>query len=606
MSGICGHFGHPSLSSEAEHAMAETLSRYDASAVASLSDGNAWLALASLAKRFVLLQHGTALLAICGHPRFENHSSTDALAHAVIDAYQREGVGFLGRMRGDFALALIDLGRREVVLAVDRAAICPLTYAESPEALSFGSNADAVRAALQAPTINPQALYDYLYFHMIPASRTIYREVRRLGPGECLVYRHGKAQVSRYWEPHYDEHIEARFETLRDELHRTIQTAVARASTDADSGAFLSGGTDSSTLAGMLGKIGSGPARTYSIGFAAAGYDEMEYARIAARHFNTEQHEYYVTPDDIITAVPKIAAIYDQPFGNASAVPTYYCAKLAKETGRERLLGGDGGDELFGGNARYATQAVLDIYGKVPRVVRHMIEPALEIAPSLKLVRKARSYVAQASMPMPARYESYNLLERLGVANVLHPDFRASIDANDPLRQMSKVYQRANAQTLINRMLALDYKYTLADNDLPKVTRMCELAGIDIAFPLLDEDVVDFAARLSPGLKLKGTQLRYFFKKSMRGFLPEEILKKSKHGFGLPFGLWLREHAGLREFVSDTLMSLKSRRLIAPGFIDELVDRRLTEHAAYYGTMVWILMMLEQWLTAHGIDQTVA
>lgn len=606
MSGIAGHFGQPSLSSEAQHAMAETLSRHDASAVASLSDGRAWLALASLAKHFILTQHAGTLLAICGHPRFEGHSSAEALAQAIIDAHQREGVGFLTRMRGDFALALIDLNKREVVLAVDRAAICALTYAEVGTSLSFGSNADAVRAAVGTPTIDPQALYDYLYFHMIPASRTIYREVKRLGPGECLVHRNGKAQVSRYWEPHYDEHVDVRFDALRDELHRTIQTAVARAAADADSGAFLSGGTDSSTLAGMLGKIGSRAAHTYSIGFAAAGYDEMEYARIAARHFGTEQHEYYVTPDDIVTAVPKIAAIYDQPFGNASAVPTYYCAKLAKETGRERLLGGDGGDELFGGNARYATQSVLDIYGKLPRVMRHVLEPSLGIAPAFKLVKKARSYIAQASMPMPARYESYNLLERLGVANVLHPDFRASIDPSEPLRQMSKVYQRANAATLINRMLALDYKYTLADNDLPKVTRMCELAGVDVAFPLLDEDVVDFAARLAPGLKLKGTQLRYFFKKSMRGFLPEEILKKSKHGFGLPFGLWLREHAGLREFVSDTLMSLKARRLIAPGFIEELVDRRINEHAAYYGTMVWILMMLEQWLSAHGIDQTVS
>lgn len=606
MTGLCGYFGVAGLDPSVQLEMSEALTRFDASSAASLSDGNAWLALAAHANRYALVQEGATLLALYGHPRYENEpSSAETLARRFIQAYRQEGIPALLRLRGDFALALVDLAKRETVLAIDRAAVCSLAYTENAKSIVFGTTADAVKAALPERALDPQAIFDYLYFHMIPAPQTIYGGIRRLGPGECVVYRNGKAQVSRYWELHYEEHQTERFEVLRERLHRTLQHAVAVASADADTGCFLSGGTDSSTLAGMLGKVGAGPARTYSIGFAAQGYDEMEYARIASRHFGTEQHEYYVTPDDIVAAVPKIAQIYDQPFGNSSAVPTYYCARLAKQDGRARLLGGDGGDELFGGNARYATQAIFEIYSKVPPALRATFEPLLNgmpIAGKLALVRKARSYVAQASMAMPARYESYNLLEHFGVDQVLHSDFRGAVEPGAPLRQMTRVYQRNSADSLINRMLALDFKYTLADNDLPKVTRMCELAGIDVVFPMLDDSIIDFSCTLGPELKLKRTQLRYFFKKSMRGFLPDEILKKSKHGFGLPFGVWAREHAPLRELVNDSLVALKTRRIIAPKFIDELVDRKLHEHAAYYGTMIWILMMLEQWLQAHPSD----
>lgn len=606
MSGLCGYFGSVGLDPSVQVAMSQALSRFDGSAAATLSDGNAWLALAANANRFALLQDGTMLVALFGHPRFQNeNSSAKALARHFLSAYRSQGSSALLNLRGDFSLALIDLTKREVLLAVDRAAICPIAYAANANGIVFGSTADALRAALPDSTLDRQAIYDYLYLHMVPSPQTVYHGIRRLGPGECLLYRKGKAQISRYRELHYDEHRHERFEILRERLHRTVQHAVAVASTDVDTGCFLSGGTDSSTLAGMLTKVGAGPARTYSIGFAAQGYDEMEYARLASRHFGTIQNEYYVTAQDIVDAVPKIAEIYDQPFGNSSAVPTYYCAKLAKQDGRARLLGGDGGDELFGGNARYAKQAKFEIYSSLPAALRHLLEPLIRGFPAagrLAVLRKARSYIAQASMPMPARYESYNLLEHFGVDHVLHAEFRVAIDAAGPLNQMTKVYQRVDAKSLLNRMLALDFKYTLADNDLPKVTRMCELAGIDVAFPFLDDEVIDFAAALPPALKLKGSQLRYFFKKSMCGFLPDEILKKAKHGFGLPFGIWARDHTALRELVGDSLMALKTRRIIAPAFIDELVDQRLHEHAAYYGTMVWLLMMLEQWLRVHRAE----
>ncbi|MGB8435824.1 MAG: asparagine synthase-related protein, partial [Burkholderiales bacterium] len=265
--------------------------------------------------------------------------------------------------------------------------------------------------------------------------------------------------------------------------------------------------------------------------------------------------------------------------------------------------GGDGGDELFGGNARYATQYLLSLYTGLPKWLRAgVLEPLAFRMPGGGLVpgmRKVRGYINLASKSMPARLENYNLVERLGVERIFCEHFLSGVDSGEPLRELAVEYAQGKARSLINRMLALDLKYTLADNDLPKVTRMCDLAGVESGFPLLDERVVEFSAHLAPELKLKGTRLRYFFKESLREFLPKEIIAKSKHGFGLPFGIWVEKHRPLRELAMDSLADLKRRGIVRPEFIDELTGVHLKNHPSYFGVMVWVLMMLEQWFKHH-------
>jgi asparagine synthase (glutamine-hydrolysing) len=200
---------------------------------------------------------------------------------------------------------------------------------------------------------------------------------------------------------------------------------------------------------------------------------------------------------------------------------------------------------------------------------------------------------------MPARYDNYNLLERLGADSIFTRDFFDTIDPQQPRMMLDQAYGSARAHSLINRMLALDLRFTLADNDLPKVARACELAGVDVRFPLLDDAVVSFSAALRPRLKLRGTRLRYFFKEALRGFLPDEIIAKTKHGFGLPFGPWLQTEGPLRQIALDSLADLKKRHIIRPEFIDELTSIHVQSHAGYYGTLVWVLMMLEQWFRRH-------
>jgi asparagine synthase (glutamine-hydrolysing) len=264
------------------------------------------------------------------------------------------------------------------------------------------------------------------------------------------------------------------------------------------------------------------------------------------------------------------------------------------------LLGGDGGDELFGGNERYAKQYLYSLYGDLPRGWRHgLIEPVLGLLPPIGLFGKAQRYARNASMPMPARYDNYNLLERFGPANVFTAEFLHAVDRAQPPAQMAEVYGAAQAQSLINRMLAFDLRYTLADNDLPKVARSCELACIEARFPMLDDALVAFSARLAPGQKLKRTRLRHFFRNALRGFLPDEVIEKTKHGFGLPIGPWLQTHPPLRQIALDSLSDLKRRHIVRAEFIDELTSLHVPSHAQYYGTMVWVLMMLEQWLRQH-------
>lgn len=610
MSGIAGWFGLPqSDAAQLLAHMAEPLTRHDHSPLKTQASALSGLALASLGRDYEFAQHGKWQLALHGRPRFhEAHlqARVDALGFvaAFTEGYADYDLAILEKLSGPFALVALNEADNEALLAVDRLGVHSLCYTAAPRGLVFGSSLDSIRRHPQVHArISQQAIFDYLYFHMIPAPGTIYENHIRLLPAEYLRLRQGRIETGSYWNLKFEETLRGSFSGLRQEFLTTVRESVRDCAQGTDKvGAFLSGGTDSSTLAGMLTEVSGAPAHTYSIGFAEEGYDEMGYARIAARHFGTDHHEYYVTPQDIVAGIPRIAEIYDQPFGNSSAVPTYFCAKLAREDGVTRLLGGDGGDELFGGNERYAKQTVFERYQLLPPLIRQaLIEPALAVpgATKIPVFRKAASYVQQANIAMPARLETYNLLLRFGAARIFSPGFLNQVNQHHPMMELQSVYDGALAHTLINRMLALDIKFTLADSDLPKVNKSCELAGVEVAYPMLSHALLDFSTRLAPGWKLKGTQLRWFFKAALKGFLPQAILTKSKHGFGLPFGPWVASHAPLKAVVMDSLQALKQRQIVRADFIDELCNVHLNQHAGYYGSMIWVLMMLEQWLQQH-------
>ena len=609
MSGICGWYGDAGGSGTAViDAMQQRFAWRHPGTRATAVGTQFGLAAVGPAGTAAIHRSGPIHVAIQGHPAWRDQSggaeTLDTFAMEVAAAWLRQGDEFLARIAGDFALGLVDERTGCVLLAIDRIGVRNIVFQNDAGNLIFGATSDVVGEHPHARrTIAPQSIYDYVYFHMVPGPQSIYLEHARLLPAQYALFEDGRVKTGKYWKMHFVEDRRGTVADFKPSFLEALRTGVGAYADHKRCGAFLSGGTDSSTVSGLLGAITESPAQTYSIGFDAAGYDEMEYARIAARHFSTHHHEYYVTPNDVVTAVPLIAAAYDQPFGNASAIPTYYCARRAGEDGVERMLGGDGGDELFGGNDRYARQYRLALYDRLPGVARSLLSAALFGLPGadrIPLLRRGRSYVQQARQPMPARYESYNLLDRLGPENVFSMDFLKQVDRGMPIAQLKQAYDGAQAESLINRMLALDVKFTLADNDLPKVTRTCEIAGVDVAFPLLQDAVVDFSATLPPDFKLRGARLRYFFKEALRDFLPEAIIKKQKHGFGLPTGAWLRDHARLRQMAGDALADLRKRHIFNDTLLDELMSRRMEEHASYYGTLAWVLMMLEMWFETHG------
>jgi asparagine synthase (glutamine-hydrolysing) len=531
------------------------------------------------------------------------------LAKACLLAYKQDGAAFLSGIKGHFSLVVSIEQQARLLLAVDRVGIDPIFYAQGDKGLAFASNLRYLRGCSELELcVDPQSVYHYLYFHVIPSPGSIYKGVHRLIPGSYLEVVDSKCHTERYWQVEY-RHEDSDLDPgpLKSEFKNLLRVCVEKELDSAtDVGCFLSGGTDSSTLAGVLNEVTKGKAQTYSIGFDQKGFDEMEYARLAARHFGTEHHEYYVTPDDIVNLVPEIGQAYGEPFGNSSVIPTYYCARMAQADGIKKLLGGDGGDELFGGNERYSTQVLFSYYSNLPEQLRvKLIEPLLHMVPfseQIMPVRKLKRYIEQARIPMPDRLETYNHLNMLGQETILDRAFLDAIDQEGPITSLREVYGNARGHHLVNKMLALDLKFTLGDNDLPKVGRMCELAGVDVGYPFLQSPMIDFTAGLPADFKVKGLKIRHFFKEALRDYLPAEIIQKQKHGFGLPFGDWLVSHNALRSLAFDSLEGLKGRQIIRADFIDDLRDHKIREHPNYYGGMVWLLMILEQWFEENSVS----
>ena len=548
---------------------------------------------------------------LIGAPRFTATTQTVQASDVSTEDRWRQLLAFhphpttqLAKVEGPFALGL-RMADGSTWLAVDRFGMQTLCYRIVNGELHFAARADELCEQADASRhIDPQAIFDYLYFHCIPSPRTIFKDVYRLPPGHYAKFENGQLTVAPYWQPEFAEpQGTVSFDALKGEFRELLRNAVARNLDGSTPACFLSGGTDSSTVAGMIREANGQAAHSYSIGFEAEGYDEMEYARLAAKHFKTDHHEYYVTPDDLVRSIADVASYYDQPFGNSSALPAYYCAKVARENGITRILAGDGGDELFGGNSRYAKQRVFGWYQHLPAPLRSgLMEPLFESSfiSQLPLLKKGSSYIEQAKVPMPARLQMYNLLLRLGVGEVLTPKFLAQINLNSPAQHQQAVWDQSPTASELNRTLAFDWRYTLGESDLPKVRGTCTMAGLEVGFPMLDDDLLAFSMRLPDAYKLKGLKLRWFFKEALRGFLPDEILVKKKQGFGLPFGVWLTRHAGLMNLATSSLNRLSMRNIVQPSFIHALFESHLPQHPGYYGEMIWILMMLEQWLNAHA------
>jgi asparagine synthase (glutamine-hydrolysing) len=511
----------------------------------------------------------------------------------------------LKNLDGPFAIVLVNNSTSEAYLAADRIGQVPLYFALRGHTITFAPRLRNLETALQGrPEVRRQSVFDYVYFHCIPSPQTIYEDVYKVERATLVKVSASGISSSRYWKPAFAHPSAAPSMTDTEiELLSTLGSSVQRACHDPALGAFLSGGLDSSTVVGLLaGNSKHTPFRAVSMGFSAEGYDEIPFARIAAKHFGAPHLVHYVTAADIARYVRDVAGGFDEPFGNSSALPTFVCASVAQEAGISQLLAGDGGDELFGGNDRYQHQLRFEAFNAAPAIARRLIAGAIGSWPppfDLSVTRKGRSFLEQCAIPLPDRLQRYNFLHQIPPNDVFEDTFLQHADPAAPMAQLRGAYNEPDGADPLDRMLYLDWKFTLQDNDLVKVNTACRLAGIRVDYPILSNEVIDLSCRLPPNWKTRRGELRWFYKRAMRRLLPPAIIDKVKHGFGLPFGVWLRDDDALRAIADEGIDSLRNRGWFRTDFLDRVITMHRAGHASYYGELVWLLMMLGLWVRAN-------
>lgn len=532
-------------------------------------------------------------------------ASAMSVAQLLVRLYLQKGPDFLKLLQGGFSLALWDDKEKRLILAIDPMGIRSLYWRREGERLLFASRISAIRVAQQKfPQANPSAILQFLLFSAVPAPMTSDLGTEKLRPGTSITFSPQGVAENQYWDFAYPESSNRSVAYWSRELRDAIRGAVHRhldRCEQSGTGCYLSGGTDSSSVVAFASEKHQ-PAQSFSIAFEETGYSEIEFARTTSAAFHTSHHEKLLTPQDAACAVERILAYYDEPFANSSAVGSYYCAQLARDHGVTTLLAGDGGDELFAGNERYAKDKQFALYHSLPFWLRHgLIEPVTNLMPftdgKLSLPGK---YIRRAKMPNPRRILSYGFFLSHPMDEIFDDNFLHVVGRDNWLAIPEQHFSRARASSELNRILYLDMKMTLADNDLRKVSGTAEIVGVNVRYPFLDAQLADLAGRIPATLKLKGFKKRYIFKEAMKDILPSKVLHKKKHGFGVPLSQWLLREPRMNQLMQDVLHDSQTRQrgYFRPEFFERLAKLH-SQQPNFYGEIVWYLLALELWHRKH-------
>jgi asparagine synthase (glutamine-hydrolysing) len=528
-----------------------------------------------------------------------------SVAELLARLYLKEGQDFLKLLNGGFSVALWDEKIERLLLAIDPMGIKSLYWRREEGRLLFASRLGGIRAMQNSPSeVNPGAILQFLLFSAVPAPMTSDRGTEKLRPGTSIGISSDRVQEHQYWDLEYPESQNLNVGHWSQELSSTMRSAVHRHLDGCDpllTGCYLSGGTDSSSVVAFASEK-QRPTQTFSIAFQEARYSEIEFARTSAAAFGAKHHEKFLAPQDASNAIEKIIAQFDEPFANSSAIGSYYCALLASDRGVNTLLAGDGGDELFGGNERYQQDKYFSIYHLLPSWLRSgLIEPLVGLLPlnggKLSLPRK---YVRRANIPNPRRILSYGFFLSHPPEGIFADEFLESVGRDNWLSVPEQHFARARASSELNRILYLDIKMTLADNDLRKVSGTAELAGVNVRYPLLDKRLAELSGCIPAELKLKGFEKRFIFKQAMKDILPQKVLHKKKHGFGVPLAQWLLQEPRMNDLMRDIMSDSRTRQrgYFQTGFFNRLMKLHV-EQPSFSGEIVWYLLALELWHRRH-------
>ncbi|MBK1668962.1 hypothetical protein CKO28_13065 [Rhodovibrio sodomensis] len=544
------------------------------------------------------------VVAMQGAPRLRDgatgHLQGRSLAREIAGLYVRNGQEILDRLQGDFALALVDPARERALLATDRFGVRRMHVAQRGDQVLFGTELTPLKAGLpDGGRLSPEALYRYLYFYAVPAPHTIYQDVNRLEAGHCFDWTPSRGELRRYWVPEFGSAGAFDPRVARERLFHALDRAVERVhASSSQVGAFLSGGLDSSVVAGLASR--HGPTPCFHVSFDDAPFDESGYARRAANWFGLPLEETCLAADTAQDLLLRLSRHFDEPFGNSSAIPAALCAQQARAKGVDFMLAGDGGDEIFGGNERYVRQKLIARWETaLPARLRRALASmpgGLQRGPLRRLARIS----ALSERPLSERMLDGASVLDADPFDVLHPDLAAGVRAHGPVDDMQAYATGCPSDDWLYTLHYVDMKYTLADNDLRKVAAACDLAGVEFAYPMLDEDVVEVALSVPSDHLIRRLRLRHFYKNAVAGFLPSDIINKKKQGFGMPFSQWLAADPGLNKLAQDALADLEQRDIIAPAYIHMARSGLSEDNAAGLRGAAWDLVVLELWLKAHA------
>jgi asparagine synthase (glutamine-hydrolysing) len=525
-----------------------------------------------------------------GH-RFRTHTDTEVIVHA----YEEWGELSVERFRGMFAYALWDDRQRRLVLVRDRLGVKPLFYCPTPFGVTFASE---IKALLEDPDVprdwRPESIDAYLTLQYVPTPGTIYQDIWKLPPGHLLVAQNGKIATRQYWDLIFtgdgDPRREAEYLERLDGL--ISESVKLRLISEVPLGAFLSGGIDSSAVVAAMVEASTTRVITMSVGFEEQGFNEIEYARVVARHLGTESYEKIVTPD-VASLLPKLAWYFDEPFADASAVPTYYVSAAAREHVTV-ALSGDGGDELWAGYARHRVErwetTARQWLGPAGRLAGHL---AGYVPLGIKGARSLR-HLALSPADAYAAKHTLGLIDMAALRALYTHDFALRLRDSDPFAGFRQAYDACKSPDPVDRALYVDVKTYLLDDILTKVDKMSMAVSLEARDPLLDHKLLEFAATVPSSLKLKNGRSKYLLRRVLERRMPRSIVERPKQGFEAPIAAWLR--GPLAPMVDDLFLDGRFR---ARGIFDEQAVASLwREHktgAADHRHRLWSLVMLELW-----------
>jgi asparagine synthase (glutamine-hydrolysing) len=518
--------------------------------------------------------------------RFSTRTDTEVIVHL----YEDHGEECVRYLRGMFALAIWDERKRKFFMARDRLGIKPLYYFLNDRQIVFASEMKSILAIPGIPRdIEMEGLLHYLQFGYIPDPYSIFRHIKKLPPGSFLSADHAGVRVERFWKLNFGRHPVGEGSALLEKSRELLQESVRmRLISDVPLGAFLSGGVDSSTIVALMSMESNEPVKTFSIGFEEPQFNELSHARAVAEHFHTDHHEMIVRPGSI-DLIDTIIRSFDEPFGDPSAIPTYFVSKMA--AGHVKVvLSGDGGDELFGGYDSYAAILQESKYERLPDPVRKILG---RVSDSLPYRMYGRNYLQHIMLSGDERFLNYvsHMSHRKHVS-LLSKDLQTQMkDGGSVLHHHLK---EAPESDLLSRMQYLDFNCYLPGDILVKVDRMSMAHSLEVRIPFLDHVLVDFMATLPPKWKLCGGERKILLKRLASKLLPTKILTRAKQGFGVPLRHWFKED--LNSYLKEVLFD---RRTVQRGYFNIAgVEALLKEHLRGrrdHSALLWHLLVLELW-----------